>query len=159
MYRGGVAAAPPHKKPWGIFQLFSAAIPPTDSFPKKHKYGLRKERATCLLHPLALSLRFWERKSGFGILISWSNLLARGPSLRGLWVCADHAWLQTEHMCNLQFRHLLSTHKRLFLMCSRGVSDMVSLFGNFAQRRGDRCDHRRKFAVTEEQIRCGVHTR
>lgn len=37
-------------------------------------------------------------------------------------------------------------------MSSRELSDMVPLFVNFGQRRGDGGDHRRKSAETNERI-------
>lgn len=58
----------------------------------------------------------------------------------GLWAGEEDVLLhQTEHMRNLQFRNLLSSHKGLFLMCSREGSDMVSLFVSFEM---EVCNHK-----------------
>lgn len=73
VYRGGGGRSSATQKPWAYF---SPPPPHPRQLPKS--INTVWERAGDLLFAsAALSLRFWERKSGFQILISWSNTLAR----------------------------------------------------------------------------------
>lgn len=64
-----------HTKTLGIFQLFSAAIcPPTAS--QKAQIQAVEWAGDMFFSSLALSLRFWEWKATFEILIIRSNMLA-----------------------------------------------------------------------------------
>lgn len=51
VYRGGVGRSSATQKPWADFSFSALQFSPRQ-LPKKHKYGLRKERVTCFLHPL-----------------------------------------------------------------------------------------------------------
>lgn len=66
-----------HTKTLGIFQFLSAAICPLTAS-QKAEIWVGEREGDLLFSSVALSLWFWERKNGFQMLISWSNMLACG---------------------------------------------------------------------------------